>query len=193
MDVQLADSIGRQLAWAICLQEGIVDRSMAKEAGLLEGIIFAPLTAIAALLSAPFGSKMRSMGMGLLLGAGVGALSDREVENKNQQGEQVNHHSMSPAVRAILAGISLGGSARVRSDVEHGRPVSQASAILTGAPLGAMMSSSPASGLVIGTVSGDIISALTRSGQNPLQALLPMGLPRGKVQSATPSNISSLI
>ena len=64
--------------------------------------------------------------------------------------------------------------------------------ILTGAPLGAMLASSPASGLVIGTVSGDLISSLTRSGQNPLQSLLPMGLPRGRVV-ATPSDVSSLL
>lgn len=174
MDYRLADQLGRELAWSHCRQAGIVSEQMCKEAGLLEGIIFAPLTAIAAMISAPWGSKMRSMGMGLLLGAGMGAVADKEVANRQSQGEPVTTKEMGPAMKAIMAGVALGGSHRVQKDLVTGKPISQFGGILVGAPLGALVASSPSTGMAVGAISGSLLSSFqqARPGQNPIQAAL---------------------
>lgn len=171
MDFRTADQLGRELAWAQCHQVGIVSVGMAKEAGLLEGLLFAPLTAIAAMMAAPSGSRMRSMGMGLLLGAGMGAVSNREVALRNAQGEQVTRHEMSPAMKAIMAGVAMGGAQRVQQSQEAGQRISPIGAMLAGAPLGAMLSSDPTTGMVIGGISGSLISSLHpgASRHEPLQ------------------------
>ncbi|MBU1743255.1 MAG: hypothetical protein KKC37_17100, partial [Proteobacteria bacterium] len=72
MDRATADQIGRELAWVASREAGIVTPELCKTAGLLEGLLYAPLTALAALFSAPSGSRMHSMGLGFLLGAGMG-------------------------------------------------------------------------------------------------------------------------
>lgn len=174
MDYRLADQLGRELAWSHCKQAGIVSDEMVKQAGLLEGIIFAPLTAIAAMISAPWGSKMRSMGMGLLLGAGMGAVADKEVANRQSQGEPVTARQMGPAMKAIMAGVALGGTQRVQKDLITGKPMSQAGGILVGAPLGALVASSPSTGMAVGAISGSLLSSFqqARPGQNPIQAAL---------------------
>ena len=176
MDFRLADQLGRELAWSHCRQAGIVSDEMVKQAGLLEGILFAPLTAIAAMISAPWGSKMRTMGMGLLLGAGMGAVADREVDNRQSKGEEVGPKQMGPAMKAIMAGIAMGGGQRVQRDLVTGKPISQGGAILTGAPLGAFLSSSPSTGMAVGAVSASLLSAMqgAKGGErpNPVQSIL---------------------
>lgn len=177
MNIQLADQLGRELAWLHCRSLGIVDDKMVKQAGILEGILFAPLSGIAALLSAPFGSKMRSMGMGLLMGAGVGALSQRELENRNRAGEPVTEKELSPAMKAIMAGLAVGGTQRVQDSMRTGKPMSGLGAMLTGAPLGALLASDPSKGFVLGGISGHLLAAFGQGkGENPLAKLLPQGI-----------------
>jgi len=163
MDGRTADQVGRELAWVISHTRGLADDALVKEAGLLEGLIYAPLTALAAMFSAPWGSKMQSMGLGFLLGAGMGAVTDREAQQKAQEGKQVSPQEMSPLMKAVLAGVALGGAKRVGADVQQGRPIGNIGALLAGAPLGAMIASNPATGMAVGGVSSQLLSMLQGS------------------------------
>jgi len=173
MDIEIADQLGRELAWTIAKEAGLVDYQMAKEAGLLEGLLFAPLTAVSAMISAPFGSKMRSMGTGLLLGAGIGAVAEKEVENRNAAGDPVESKGMSPMMKSIMAGFALGGAERIKE-----KGLDSTSGILAGAPLGALITSKdPTTGMAVGGVSGSLLSALqgkipTGSLPKPIQGIL---------------------
>lgn len=175
MDAKLADQLGRELAWVESRRVGLVTDDMAKTAGLFEGLVYAPLTGIAALLSAPFGSKLKNLGVGLLMGAGMGALSTREVQNRQQSGEPVRDQDMSPAMKAIMAGAALGGSSRITKSLAEGKGVSEAGAMLAGAPLGALLASDPMKGFLVGGISGKLLSAFGQAnpGQNPFVNLLP--------------------
>jgi hypothetical protein len=163
MDRVQADQCGRELAWCVAKEHGLVDDTMIKNAGLLEGIMFAPLTALAALFSAPSGSRLHSMGLGFLLGAGMGAVTSKEVVNRQQQGENLNVQALSPSMKAILACISIGGSERAKKDVAGGKSMEGMSAMLAGAPLGAMMSADPATGLAVGGAASQLLSVLHAS------------------------------
>lgn len=184
MDARMADQLGRELAWAAMQEAGLLPAGMAKEAGLLEGLLYAPLTGIAALLSAPSGSRLRNMGLGILMGAGLGAVTNKEITNRQAQGEQVGGKEMSPAMRAIMAGVAIGGAGRVERDVKAGKPIEAVSAMLTGAPLGALLGSDPAKGLLVGAISGRLLSAFGQNptGQNPLLKFLPAGLLANQAQ-----------
>lgn len=163
MDRATADQIGRELAWCVAKEAGWVDEPMVKKSGLIEGLLFAPLTALAALFTAPSGSRLHSMGMGFLLGAGMGAVTNREVLNRQKSGENVNAAALSPSMKAIMAGISIGGAARAKKDTADGKQIDGMSAMLAGAPLGAMMSNDPATGLAVGGAASQLLSVLHAS------------------------------
>jgi hypothetical protein len=178
MDRATADQIGRELAWVVAKEAGWTDPAMEKSAGLIEGLLFAPLTALAALFTAPSGSRLHSMGMGFLLGAGMGAVTNREVINRQRQGENINASALSPSMKAIMAGISIGGAARAKKDTADGKQIDGMSAMLAGAPLGAMMSNDPATGLAVGGAASQLLSVLHASqmGQQLIsQAPTPQG------------------
>ena len=158
-----ADQAGRELAWCVAKEYGLVDEAMIKTSGLLEGLLFAPLTALAALFAAPSGSRLHSMGLGFLLGAGMGAVTSKEVRNRQGQGENINAQALSPSMKAIMAGISIGGAARAKKDVAEGKSIEGMSAMLAGAPLGAMLSPDPATGLAVGGAASQLMSVLHAS------------------------------
>jgi len=191
MDDKTADQIGRELAWVMAKQAGWVSDDLVKSAGLLEGLLFAPLTALAALFTAPWGSKLHSMGMGFLLGAGMGAVTNKEVANRQQQGEQVNPQALSPMMKAILAGVAMGGAARAKGDLEKGKSISSMSAMLTGAPLGAMTSNDPATGLAVGGAASQLISVLQAT--NLGKAIGPASPSPGQVQPAQVNAASPML
>jgi hypothetical protein len=191
VDHSTADQLGRELAWVQARNAGIVSDEMCKQAGLIEGLLFAPLTAIAAFLSAPMGSKLHSLGVGALLGAGIGAFSDREVENRNEKGDPVKHKDLSPLMKTILTGLAIGGTERVRKSVEEGKPISRMGAILTGAPMGALISgSNPATGMAVGAISGSLLSALGAGGKLPGPLQIFGGQPQQGMQAQAPSGSS---
>lgn len=195
MNIQLADQLGREMAWAACSSAGIVSDAMVKEAGLLEGLLLSPLTAIAAFLSAPTGSRLRSMGMGALLGAGIGVLSDKEVENRTEKGEPVKRKDMGPVMKSILTGLALGGTERVHKDVESGKPIGRVGALLTGAPMGAMLAgANPATGMIVGAISGNLLSALGAGGKlpGPLQIFSGQS-PQGQEVQTQPASMVGVL
>ncbi len=166
-----ADSIGRELAWINLRQMGVIDDEMVKQGGLLEGLIYAPLSAIAAAITAPMGSKIRSAALGLLLGAGVASTASKEVQNKTEKGEPVDHKQMGAAMQAIFAGISTGGAARVVKDLKEGKEVGTAGAIMASAPIGAMlMSTNPVVGALTAGAGAAVAAALRGGSTLPMQS-----------------------
>lgn len=189
MDRSTADQLGRELAWCVAKEQGLVDAQLCKTAGLLEGLLFAPLTALAALFTAPSGSRLHSMGLGFLLGAGMGAVTNKEVVNRQQKGENVNAQALSPSMKAIMAGISIGGAERAKKDMASGKSVEGMSAMLAGAPLGAMMSSDPATGLAVGGAASQLLSVLHASqmGQQLIAQAPQIGPQQGQQPQAQPA------
>lgn len=189
MDIQTADQMGRELAWVWSVNQGLVTPQMAKEAGLLEGFIYAPLSALAAMLSAPWGSKWRSAGLGLLLGAGIASTTGKEIQQRSDRGEKVQAKDLSPLMKAVLAGLSTGGAARVLRDIKEKKEIGTMGSILAAAPIGALVhSSNPIVGALVAGEGAAILSALrgTPGGKRTEEGENGNGKgPRGRLMSAT--------
>lgn len=132
-----------------------------KTAGILDPLIYAPFSALAAALTAPSGSRGRAGALGAVFGAGLSALAQKEYEARRNAGEEVASTDFVPLIRSILGGIATGGGFRVVQEQQERGRVSLRSAFLAGAPAGA-------------AIGGDLVSAAVGTAVVPLLArLLP--------------------
>lgn len=140
-----------------------LEDSGTKTAGILDPFLTMPFSALAAAITAPGGSRGRAGAIGALLGAGMASLAQKEYAERLARGEKVSPVDFNPLFQSVLAGLATGGGARVVQDLHGGEGVRPLSAVLAGAPAGAMLlSSNPVAGAGLGTMGGFVASVMTR-------------------------------
>jgi len=132
-----------------------------KTAGILDPIVYAPFSALAAAFAAPSGQRGRAGAIGALVGAGLSSLAQQEYESRRRAGEDVDSTDFIPLIRSILGGIATGGAFRVARDQQNRGRVDFLSAFLAGAPAGALASKdNPVIGAAIGTAVVPLLARL---------------------------------
>lgn len=138
--------------------------ALRKEAvGLLDPLIYAPFSALAGLISGPPGERGRSSALGAVIGAGMAALGQKEVEERAARGEAGGLDMLMPGFRAIASGIAAGGVLRAAKERREEGEISTTSAILAGVPTGALLlSESPIVGMLLGGVTAPYLASLLK-------------------------------
>lgn len=141
--------------------------SISKDAGIIETLLGAPLSGAAAALGAPAGSRAAAGALGAILGAGVAAMAEKETRQRQAQGEQVSPVDMAPLVKAVLTGIAMGGGVRGLREYQGKGEVSTGTAILAGAPTGALLyPGHPVFGSIVGGLAAPIMASLVKKPQD---------------------------
>jgi len=167
-------------------QEAYRRAGLRKFAGILEPLIYAPFSALASAILAPGGDRGKAGAIGALLGAGMASLAQKEYETRRAAGEPVSAVDFMPLFKSLLAGLAVGGGARVLREREEGN-VSTMSAILAGAPAGAlMMGGHPILGSAMGGASGAVLARLGgRKPETPAaKPPSPIELQQARVEAA---------
>lgn len=135
--------------------------SLVKQAGILDAIVTAPFSAVAAALSAPTGSRGRAGALGAVVGAGLAALAQEEYEKIRDGGGDVSPVDFLPLFRAVLGGLATGGVMRASQEQRDTGRLSLATAFLAGAPAGALAwGGHPVMGALMGTAAAPILSRI---------------------------------
>lgn len=125
---------------------------MAKRAGVAEAMMSAPFSALAAAISAPEGDRGKATAIGAALGAGMAAMAEKEIKNRQAEGDPVELTELLPLFKIIMAGLAVGGVMKAMKEREKGR-ISTDTAVLAGAPIGALaVSDHPIIGSILGGV-----------------------------------------
>jgi len=174
----------------------VEEARMQKRSGILDPLLYMPFSALASAITAPGDQRGKASAIGALLGAGMASMAQKEYSQRVARGEKVLPTDFNPMFKAVLTGLATGGGARVLRDVRSGEGVRPMSAILAGAPTGALLSGAdPMFGAGIGSISGLVASKVTEPTQpvlRPTSNMTPVEFNRVRVEMAIQRSLNRI-